>query len=220
MLDKATDAPAPSRGQQLFVAFVVVGLITAAVFIVGALTAPEAPEAPHMVAPSPTAPADEDPVARASATELTKTPGKTPPQQHPPQACGPDDHACVIAWFDEYKTGILGELRQWQSFEPRALSAMQSHDDLDAAWMLGEAIGNEWYKHNRWAMADNWAIVQAGVDPGVWDDLFSCRTAVLNFKWWLVSVAESMQQSEIASTRADYLQSLSRCRKRFKGEVD
>jgi hypothetical protein len=135
-----------------------------------------------------------------------------PKQKHP---AGCRDHQCVRAWYDEYKSGVLAELRQWQSFEQRAVSAAGRHDARDASRMMDEAVRAGWYIHVHWSTADSAEIAAAGIAVEEWDALASCRTAIIEFKWLLIAISSS-SQGKIDQGRADYAEALGKCRERFK----
>jgi hypothetical protein len=154
--------------------------------------------------------------------ELTKSRAEEssaiPKQTHLPSACGEGERQCIRVWFEEYKTGILGEMRQWRQFESRVYLAIQRRDDLDASRMLGEAMRRGWYIHDHWGMADNLNIVAAGIARNDWDALFSdCRAGIIHMKFLLIAVhANSAHPDEIESARAHYVQAVRKCERHFK----
>jgi hypothetical protein len=163
----------------------------------------------HDPTPVEKAKAESAPAAKAQETEKINI----PQQQHNPHDCGDGDTACIRAWYAGYRDGLLGELHQWQTLQPAAVSAIRLHNDGDAALLLETALRSGWYVHDHWGFADNAQVVAAGIAWDEWDALWSCRAAIISFKFALITVAFEHGNDSSAS---DYDQSLTQCRKRFR----
>lgn len=135
-----------------------------------------------------------------------------PEQAHDPTKCSASDVACVKAWFDEYKVGILEELDDYKSLEDRVATDIAAGDDMDANRLTGLLMDRGWYRHNHWALADAAQLINAGIPFDDYEGLIACRTAIINMKYMIIAAAAPRDASQ---DRSDYLENVGLCEKAF-----
>lgn len=137
------------------------------------------------------------------------------PQKFDPEKCSKSDHQCVLSWYAEYKSGILGEFEAYKKYEGQVAALIRGGNDTQAATLMGQIMRQGLYKHNHWKFATGIQAVEAGIDFTDYDTLLSdCRAAIISLKYIPIEVSEQ-EVSKATDDYKEYRQHALACQRRF-----